>query len=119
MKKSNEAGFGLLNVGDSGDRERGVTDDFDLDKFRNGFNSFQVFASGAGIHPAGAAALRGRFIGMYTMVSQAWPAAPGVTAGALLQRGGVGVALQAGGAALVIAMAAAAFRMTALRRHAG
>jgi hypothetical protein len=56
---------------------------------------------------------------MYTIVSQVVPAASGIAAGALLQRWGVGVALQACGAALVIAMAAAALPMTALRRYAG
>jgi MFS family permease len=73
----------------------------------------------ANIQAAAPDALRGRIVAMYTIVSQIVPAASGVAAGALLQGWGVGIALHACGAALVIAMAAAALRMTVLRRHAG
>ncbi len=73
----------------------------------------------AGIQAAAPDALRGRVVAMYTIVSQVVPAASGVAAGALLQRWGVGVALQACGTALVVAAAAGALRMATLRRHAG
>ena len=73
----------------------------------------------AGIQAQAADATRGRVVSMYTIISQVVPAASGVAAGALTQAFGVGVALQACGSVLVVAMLVNAVWMTALRRHRG
>ena len=73
----------------------------------------------AGIQAGAAAPVRGRVVGMYTIISQVVPAASGVAAGALVQAFGVGTALHVCGATLAVTMSIGAARMTALRRHRG
>jgi MFS family permease len=73
----------------------------------------------AGIQAQAGDAVRGRVVSMYTIISQVVPAASGVAAGALTQAFGVGVALQACGATLVVAMLVNALWMAALRQYRG
>ncbi len=73
----------------------------------------------AGIQAEAPAALRGRIVSMYTIISQVVPAASGVAAGGLVQAFGVGIALHVCGAVLVSAMLANAMWMKALRTHPG
>ncbi len=73
----------------------------------------------AGIQARSPAALRGRVVSMYTVISQVVPAASGVVAGALVQGFGVGTALVACGATLALAMLVNARWMGALRAHRG
>jgi len=73
----------------------------------------------AGIQARSPAALRGRVVSMYTVISQVVPAASGVVAGALVQGFGVGAALVACGATLTIAMLINARWMESLRAHRG
>ncbi|HWS74757.1 MAG TPA: MFS transporter [Quisquiliibacterium sp.] len=73
----------------------------------------------AGIQAQAPEAQRGRVVSMYTIVSQVVPAASGVAAGALVQAAGVGVALQACGATLLVVMLVNALWMRALRAHPG
>lgn len=73
----------------------------------------------AGIQAQAPDALRGRIVSVYTIISQVVPAASGVAAGALVQGFGVSAALAVCGGTLVVVTAFNAWRMTALRRHAG
>lgn len=73
----------------------------------------------AGIQASAAAPVRGRVVGMYTIISQVVPAASGVAAGALVQAFGIGTALRVCGASLAAIMLVGASRMTALRQHRG
>jgi len=73
----------------------------------------------AGIQTQAAEAVRGRVVSMYTIISQAVPAASGVAAGALVHSLGVGTAMQVFGAMLVAIMALASWRMVPLRTYRG
>jgi MFS family permease len=73
----------------------------------------------AGIQTQAAEAVRGRVLSMYTITSQAVPAAAGIAAGALVQTLGVGVAMQWFGTLLVAIMMMASWRMGALRTYRG
>lgn len=73
----------------------------------------------AGIQTQAPAALRGRVMGMYSIISQVVPALSGVMAGVLLSANGLVFSIALAGLALAVATALAALRMVQLRRYSG
>jgi MFS family permease len=72
----------------------------------------------AGIQGQAPESMRGRIMGMYSIISQVIPAASGVAAGALIRSYGVGRAIVIAGLALCAVAALATSAMTRLRKQA-